>query len=181
MYDKVIKKYTLEEIIKFKKNHVKNLIELLSRYPSYGNRFHIWRKDEGPDHVYNIRRVLLKVIGMTNNQIRVHHVREFKLYLQKLLNSMKKIRWFISSSLSRKDFGIITSSKIINIDLIMEWFMMLKRWIKGLWSRSFSWSKGRNLNYKDKAQIQQKQLKRHRDNNNNKPSNKHNDLIILKF
>ncbi len=44
LYEKVIKKFTLQEITKHRTIKHKNLIEMISRYPGYGVGFKVNRK-----------------------------------------------------------------------------------------------------------------------------------------
>lgn len=41
LYEKAIKKFTLEDIVRHRKFYHKSLIEMLSRFPGYGNGFKV--------------------------------------------------------------------------------------------------------------------------------------------
>ncbi len=44
LYEKAIKKFTLQEVTKHKSLRQKNLVEMLSGYPGYGNGFKVYQK-----------------------------------------------------------------------------------------------------------------------------------------
>lgn len=57
----MIKRYTFEELIHHRSFKIKNLVELLSRYPSHGMRFKVWRKTWPEGYYYEIRKIHSKV------------------------------------------------------------------------------------------------------------------------
>ena len=57
LYEKVIKKFTLQEITKHKTEKYKNLIEMISRYPNYGVGFKVYRKWWPQNMFYHVRKV----------------------------------------------------------------------------------------------------------------------------
>ncbi len=61
LYEKVIRKFTLQEVTKHKDIGAKNLIELISKYPGHGVGFKVRHKD-WPEHTfYHVKRVDLLV------------------------------------------------------------------------------------------------------------------------
>lgn len=44
LYEKAIKKFTLEEVTRQHKMSYKNLIEMISKYPGNGEGFKVWSK-----------------------------------------------------------------------------------------------------------------------------------------
>ena len=44
LYEKAIKKFTIQEVVKHKTTSHKNLIELISRYPGHGQGFKVFSK-----------------------------------------------------------------------------------------------------------------------------------------
>ena len=61
LYEKVIKKFTLQEITRHKDLGPKNLIELISKYPGHGLGFKVRHKDWPEDTFYHIKKVKLLV------------------------------------------------------------------------------------------------------------------------
>ena len=61
LYEKAIKKFTMQEIVKHKTIKHKNLIELISRYPGYGGGFKVYSKWWPENTFYHIRQVQLFV------------------------------------------------------------------------------------------------------------------------
>ena len=59
LYEKAIKKFTLQEITKHRTIKQKNLVEMLSRYPGYGTGFKVYRKWWPEGMFYHVRSVNL--------------------------------------------------------------------------------------------------------------------------
>ena len=57
LYEKVIKKFTIEQVTKHKKIQNKNLIEMLSGYPGYGNGFKVNRKWWPQGMFFHVKKV----------------------------------------------------------------------------------------------------------------------------
>ena len=59
LFERVIKKYTLAEVIKHGSYGPgqKNLIELIARYPGQGQGFKVFKKTWSEDHFFHIKRV----------------------------------------------------------------------------------------------------------------------------
>lgn len=61
LYEKAIKKFTLQEITKHKTIGTKNLVELISRYPGHGEGFKVYRKFWPENCFYHVKKVDLFV------------------------------------------------------------------------------------------------------------------------
>lgn len=61
LYEKAIKKFTLQEVVRQKNYTHKNLIELISRYPGYGQGFKVYSKWWPQGTFYHLRDVHLFV------------------------------------------------------------------------------------------------------------------------
>jgi hypothetical protein len=59
LYEKAIKKFTLQEVTKHRTIQHKNLIEMLSRYPGYGQGFKVYRKWWPQNMFFHVRNVHL--------------------------------------------------------------------------------------------------------------------------
>jgi hypothetical protein len=59
LYEKVIKKFTLQEITKHRIIKQKSLVEMLTRYPGYGVGFKVHRKWWPEGMFYHVRQVHL--------------------------------------------------------------------------------------------------------------------------
>jgi hypothetical protein len=62
LYEKAIKKFTLQEVTRHKAYRQKSLIEMLTRYPGYGEGFKVSHSDWPENSFYHIRSVKLFVI-----------------------------------------------------------------------------------------------------------------------
>jgi len=62
LYEKAIKKFTLQEVTKHKTMPYKNLIEMLSKYPGNGVGFKVYSKWWPENTFYHVREVKLFVI-----------------------------------------------------------------------------------------------------------------------
>jgi hypothetical protein len=60
LYEKAIKKFTLQEVTKHKTIKHKNLVEMLSRYPGYGVGFKVHRKWWPENMFFHVKRVELQ-------------------------------------------------------------------------------------------------------------------------
>lgn len=61
LYEKAIKRFTMQEVTKHHTIPHKNLIEMLSRYPSQGVGFKVWSKWWPENTFYHVRDVRLFV------------------------------------------------------------------------------------------------------------------------
>ncbi len=61
LYERVIKKYTMQEVAKHKTIQHKNLYELISRFPGHGAGFKVYKKFSPETCFYHIRKVDLYV------------------------------------------------------------------------------------------------------------------------
>ncbi len=57
LYEKAIKKFTLQDITKHKSLRQKNLIEMLSGYPNHGIGFKVQHKYWPADQFYHVRNI----------------------------------------------------------------------------------------------------------------------------
>ena len=59
LFEKVVRKYTLQEVVRHKTTGAgqRNLIELVSRYPSYGQGFKVFKKTWHEGSFFHVRRV----------------------------------------------------------------------------------------------------------------------------
>lgn len=62
LYEKAIKKFTLQEVTKSRTISYKNLIESLTKYPGYGVGFKVWSKWWPEGTFYHVRDVRVFVI-----------------------------------------------------------------------------------------------------------------------
>ena len=77
LYEKAIKKFTLQDITKHKAYSQKNLIEMLTGYPGYGEGFKVYHKFWPQGSFYHVKQVHLygprfgRIFGVLyqNNQI----------------------------------------------------------------------------------------------------------------
>ena len=68
LFERVIKKYTLEEVVRHRRLGVgqKNLIELVARYPGQGLGFKVFKKTWQQDHFFHVKRVdmFVSILGV---------------------------------------------------------------------------------------------------------------------
>lgn len=57
LYEKAIKKFTLQEITKQQNMSYKNLIEMISKYPGNGVGFKVWSKWWEPGTFFHVKDV----------------------------------------------------------------------------------------------------------------------------
>lgn len=62
LYEKAIKKFTLQEVTKHKAFAHKSLVEMLSKYPGNGVGFKVWSKWWPENTFYHVREVKLFVM-----------------------------------------------------------------------------------------------------------------------
>ena len=61
LYEKAVKKFTMQEVVKHKDITVKNLIEMISRYPGNGQGFKVSSRYWPEGSFFHIQRVDLLV------------------------------------------------------------------------------------------------------------------------
>jgi hypothetical protein len=61
LYEKAIKRFTLQEVTKQKTIGTKNLIELISRYPGQGEGFKVYNKYWPENMFFHVKKVDLMV------------------------------------------------------------------------------------------------------------------------
>lgn len=94
LYEKAIKKFTMQEVTKHKSIQHKNLLEMLSRYPGYGVGFKVQRKWWPEGTFMHVRQVDLfaarygRVFGILykNNQIAGNKI-------ERIEDSLKRGMW----------------------------------------------------------------------------------------
>ena len=62
LYQKVIKRFTLEDVTRHRKFQHKSLIEMLSRFPSHGKDFKVMHVNWPENTFYHVTKVNLFVI-----------------------------------------------------------------------------------------------------------------------
>ena len=63
LFERVIKKYTLADVVKHRKlgSGQRNLVELVSRYPGQGLHFKVYKKTWQEDSFFHVRRIQMFV------------------------------------------------------------------------------------------------------------------------
>ena len=61
LYEKAIKKFTMQDIIKHHNAPYKNLVQMLSQYPNNGEGFKVWAKWWEPGTFFHVKEVKLFV------------------------------------------------------------------------------------------------------------------------